>query len=97
MHTKADINIENGGAYLTKNGKKIYLRFECENASAEISKMKAEPLPTSPQIDVQNKNTEYSKVAVKLTGKGKMTLTVKLSPIEITNIKNDSLDNWKTE
>ena len=101
MHTKADINVDGNIAYLTKNGKTVTISFLAENADASLSKMKAEPLETSPQIPEQNKNAEYGKVAIKLTGSGKITLTIKIAPlsesISVTDIKNESLTNWKIE
>ena len=97
MHTKAEILIENGMAYLTKNGKTVRLELEMEGGTAEFIEMEAKPLPNSPVVPEQNPNKEYRKVAVKFNLKKDVpsSLVVKISPAHIPQVtKVGKLDEW---
>ena len=97
MHTKAEILIENGMAYLTKNGKTVRLELEMEGGTAEFIEMEAKPLPNSPVVPEQNPNKEYRKVAVKFNLKKDVpsSLVVKISPAYIPQVtKVGKLDEW---
>ena len=85
MHTKADVSVVDNVAYLTRAGETVKVEFETNAQSAEIMKMSAAPLPTSPQVPEQNTNGAYSKVAIKLNASGYTELTVKISPNEDTS------------
>ncbi|MBQ8526216.1 MAG: heparinase II/III family protein [Clostridia bacterium] len=82
MHTRADIQIDGNTAYLTRDGHTVCLRFDTNAPVAEIIKMKAEPLPTSPQVPEQNPNEAYSKVAIRMTTGANNYLTVNISSLE---------------
>lgn len=101
MHTKADVYIdkEKNEAILSQNEKSIILQFETNAAQSELSVMEAVPLPTSPNVDGQDSNAEYKKVAIKMENPaGKMDLTIKLSPLgekaSSTGIMNKPIDEW---
>ncbi|MBP3359945.1 MAG: heparinase II/III family protein, partial [Clostridia bacterium] len=96
MHTRADIDIAENGAVLTLNDKKLKLEFK-SNCAAEISKMAAEPLPTSPNPENQSDNTGISKVAIKLTGSGSINIEVKLYAYDesVSGMMYTDMSSWK--
>lgn len=99
MHTKGAIEIvDDHTAIIDVNGKKVKLSFITNAAEAQISEMKAEPLPDSPQIPAQNKNNGYRKVAIKLKASGETYLAVKIIPLNDIfaeePLENIALDDW---
>ncbi len=98
MHTKADIEIVDNIAYLTREGKTLAIAFETNAHTAEIKEMAAQPLPTSPQAPEQNQNAGVNKVAINLTGDGTITLTIKMTPLSsgllIEDIMDTPIDQW---
>lgn len=96
MHTRADIEIDGNVAYLTRDGHTICVRFDTNAPVAEIMKMKAEPLPTSPQVPEQNPNEVYSKVAIRMEAGAANYLTVNICPMENAGDKilSEPLATW---
>ncbi|MBE5039119.1 heparinase II/III domain-containing protein [Ructibacterium gallinarum] len=81
MHTRENAQVVNDHTVLltSRSGNQsLFLSFETSAESAEISIMDAKPLPSSPQGEGQNPNTGVRKVAIRLIGSGKVTLTVRL-------------------
>lgn len=79
MHTEGDIRIiDNNTAVIYQDGRALKLQFASSAASAELSAMKAEPLPTSPQFK-QTANEGVTKIDYKLRGTGDISITVKMS------------------
>lgn len=88
MHTRADIDIsDDGSVLLSLDGKSISLQFKTDADSAEVEAMAAEALPSTPKLDGQKANTGVNKVAIKLTGSGKVNLTVRIG------LQSDSVDD----
>lgn len=82
MHTRADIQIEGNRAYLTRDGHTVCVSFDTNAPVGEIMKMKAEPMPESPQVPEQNPNEVFSKVAIRLEAGKSNYLTVNICPME---------------
>ncbi len=81
FHTEADVKLDADakGATLTQNGK--HLRVELvEPKGATLQVLPAAPLPTSPNPDIQAKNTGVRKLGICVKGVRKLELTVKLIP-----------------
>lgn len=99
MHTMADAEIIDNAAYLSREGKMLAVTYETDAESSDISIMKAEPLPSSPQAAEQNKNQSYRKVAIKLSGSGKVNLTVKMTLLNTgvspDNIMEKPISEWQ--
>lgn len=99
MHTRADVIIDGNKAYLTKDGKSIFVTFETDAADYELTLMDAVPLPDSPQIPAQNKNEGFRKLAIRLKDKGNVNLTVKMAPmgegISMADFIKTPMDEWK--
>lgn len=98
MQTKADIKADGSRAILTRDGKELCMDVIVEGGRFELSKMAAEPLPESPNPPQQTKHTQYSKVAIKVKGTGRVNITVKMyDPRDaeyISPIKSVPLDEW---
>ncbi len=78
MHTQAAAEvIDDHTVILSNNGQSLTLNFETDAAAAEVSIMDAKPLPSSPQGE-QNPNNGFRKVAIRLVGSDKVSLTVRL-------------------
>lgn len=97
MHTPAAIKlVDNNTAILIKDGKQVKFTVSA-NVPIELTKMKAEPLPSSPQIS-QTGNTGISKIAVKFKASGNVVITAKLAPMfenaETTPMIDIPLDEW---
>ncbi len=79
MHTQAAAQVlDEHTVRLTSGGKSLTLNLETDADTCEVSIMDAKPLPSSPQGEGQNPNSGFRKVAIRLTGSGKVTLTVRL-------------------
>lgn len=97
MQTKANIEVVDGHtAILERDGKRVRLEFITDAKSAEISDAPAAPLETSPVMPGQNANVGYRKVQIKLTGNGKVNLTVRISPeyMSLPEIEDTPIDEW---
>lgn len=101
LHSSAKLKIADGDIYMTSDdGTVMVLEFCSENAVAEVSVETAAPMidKGSPDPSWQSKNIDYQKVCIKLTGDGKVTLTVKLRPININSCMSpesvSSLSQW---
>ena len=81
FHTKAAVKLDADGkaATLTQNGKKLRVEL-VEPAGAKLQVLPAEPLPTSPNPDIQAKNTGVRKLAIHVKGVKTLKLIVKLIP-----------------
>ena len=98
MHTKANAEIEGNKVFLTKNGKSMFMTFDTDADSLDISIKDASPLETSPSIPEQNKNLDYKKVSAHFKGKGKINFTVKIAPsgegISMEELNKTPIDSW---
>lgn len=99
MITDADAQIDDSGATFTYNGRKMRLDYIAEGANAALSIEKAAPLPSSPKTKPGDDAEETSnRFAIKLTGSGRVNLTVKLSDIdeEMSSVSdyNKSISEW---
>lgn len=99
MHTPAEIEIvDNQSAILTKNGKQIRVSFITNAPGATISKMNAEPLPTSPNPEGQLKNEGVTKVAIHVPSAANFDVTVRITPVDSPDtdkpIIDIPLDEW---
>lgn len=83
MHTQASAEIiDDHTVVLSHSGKTIVLNFKYTALSAKVQVMEAVPLSSSPKGTGQNSNEGYRKVAIRLIGSGKVTLTVRLGEFE---------------
>lgn len=83
MHTEAEVEIiSKDTAILTKNGKRMQVKFIAENAAAEFTDTKVEPFPNSPDIKGQVDNSSYSRVGIKLSGEGEIAISVRITPAD---------------
>lgn len=97
MHTRENAEvIDDHTVLLTSRtgGKSVTLNFAYEADTAEVSVMEAKPLPSSPQGEGQNPNTGVRKVAIRLTGSGKVTLTVRLGETA-GEVNQTPIAQWK--
>lgn len=97
MHTKAEIEPTENGAVLTLNGKRLRLEAHA-NCDFELTKMAAEPLPTSPNPPNQTPNAGINKVAIKLIGSGDVKLEVKLALDDelVSDMMDTAMSNWRS-
>lgn len=83
---------------LMLNNKKLKLSFETNAKDSEIFFEDALPLEGSPVTAGENQNLGYRRVRIKLTGNGKVNITVKLTPETIkgtdVSMYNKSIDLW---
>ncbi len=86
MHTKADIEVSNGGksALLTQNGKRLWAHIVSGPASAFFTVKDASPLPNSPEpVANSGRNTQnIRKLSVHLDGVTDLRLAVLLVPLK---------------
>lgn len=101
MNTRADVAVTDDGAVLSQNGKSMKLNFKTNAAHCTIESMEAKPLDTSPQPEGQNPNSGVQRVTIKLSGSGKINLTVQLVPLgeETAQVSmyDVPLDNWSLQ
>lgn len=97
MHTKADIEPNENGAVLTMNGKKLKVEIS-SNCQFQVSKMAAEPFPTSPNPANQTPNTGINKLAIKLSDSGNMIIEVKIYPYDedVSELMDSPVSAWKS-
>lgn len=83
---------------LMLNNKKLKLSFETNAKDAEVFFEDALPLEGSPVTAGENQNLGYRRVRIKLSGNGKVNITVKLTPETIkgtdVSMYNKSIDLW---
>ena len=101
MQTKADVEIAEDGksAILEQKGKRVKISFITDAPNAELTAEKpAVPLEVTPVIDGQTANTEYTRIAIKVSGKKNMYIHVRLVPESNSEanqeIENVSIDDW---
>ena len=83
MHTKADVKIvDNNTAILTINSKKFLVRFKTNAKEFILSDMDAKPLDTSPVVENQADNSQYTKLALKFKSDGDTYIEVKIIPYD---------------
>ncbi len=96
MTTRAEIEIvDNTTAILIEDGKRLKVEIKTNAPDAELSIMAAELLPTSPQFN-NSPNSEYSKLALKVSASGEVNITAKMY-LEDENIgwsDAGSLESW---
>ena len=105
MQTDAEVEIAEGGksATLTQNGKQVKLEYLAggENITTEMTVGKSEPLSTSPVVSGDSYASNTNRIAIKLTGKGDVTITTKLTPVGIVGSSIESYDksisDWSIE
>lgn len=99
MHTRGDIEIiDNNTAIISQDGKKLLMRFITNAEKAELGTMKAEPLPTSPQIEY-TKHDDVTKINYKLEGSGNVTITVQMSLLDENcgGVSDKSIAEWTAD
>jgi len=99
MYTGApEAEIGDKAITLMLNNKKLKLTFETNAKDYEIFFEDALPLEGSPVTAGENQNLGYRRVRIKLTGNGKVNMTVKLTPETIkgtdVSMYNKSIDLW---
>lgn len=91
-NAKVDI-VDANTADITVNNKIARLTFVTDAESAELSVMDAVRLPESGEAAGPEESTsEFSKIAIKLTGSGKVGISVKLAP-KVTPYTIEPVDN----
>jgi hypothetical protein len=82
MHTKAGLHIEGDGktATLQRDGKQLVARI-LSPLHATFEVMAAEPLPSSPNPEGQNRNADFKKLAIHLEDVTDVCLVVQLTPL----------------
>lgn len=97
MHTQADIHkVDHKTVILSSNGESMTLTFDTDATTSELSIMDAKPLSSSPEGKGQNPNIGFRKVAIRLTGSGKINLTVKLAEFA-SDVPRASISQWNTQ
>lgn len=96
--TEAEI-IDNNTVLLTRNGKQVKVLIDTDLPDYELSIMDAVPLPTSPVMPAQNKNTGIKKIAIHSPkASGSVYVQVKFIPADDVNankpLENIKLDDW---
>lgn len=68
MHTEADIEISKDGktAMLFQNGQRLWVKLLNPKPSYRFTVMNAQPLPSSPNPQTQDENTDLKKLTIKL-------------------------------
>lgn len=101
MQTNAMCEIDGNTVILTDKqnfDKKVKLEF-VSNVKGEISVVPAEPFKTSPVVQGQKKNDGFYRIQYKVSAKGKVNITAKLTPEDYngTDIKNYDIpmSQWK--
>lgn len=98
MHTKANAAADGNKVFLTKNGKSMFMSFDTDAESLDVSVTDAVPLASSPSVPEQNKNLDYKKVAAHFKGNGKVNFTVKIAPsgegISMDEFYKTAIDEW---
>lgn len=94
-----DISIDGSTVRLMQNGRTLRLEYSC-NADAELLWEDALPLPgTTPLASGESVNQGIKRLALKIRGKGKVNITVKLTPEYIKGSSlaeyDKSMDSWK--
>ena len=106
MQTDAAVEIadDNKSAILTQNGKQVKLEYVTggENVtSIELSVGKSEPLSTSPVVSGDSYASSTNRIAMKLTAKGDVSITTKLTPVDIAGSGienyNKNISEWSVE
>lgn len=83
MHTAADIEIlSDTSAKLTISQKSMKLDMICTGGTASLSAAEAKPFPTTPIINGQASNSGIQKLQILVSGSGKVTVSVRLTPYE---------------
>ncbi len=78
--TQMKVSESGRSARLQRNGKTCHVRL-LSPAAARLVAMAAQPLPSSPNPDIQNPNTGVQKLAVHLPGTGDVTVAVLFVPV----------------
>lgn len=101
MHTKAEINLADDGksAILTIGKKQIQARLITDNESLVFTVMAAEPLPGSPNPEVQHSTEGTRKLAVYSPSVSSVNMAVEFVPLYngTTDVKTEpltSMDSW---
>lgn len=83
MHTGADISIvDNNTAILTIGNKSVQMKVVVEGADAELYSTDATPFEATQSESGQADNSAFRKVAIKLTGSGAMSISVRITPLD---------------
>lgn len=99
MHTMADIEIlDKNTALLSMDGKSLTVQIDTNCPEYELSAMDAVPLDSAPAINVNGKtndpNNGIRKIAIRMQGKGKWDLTVRMSTNGGGEIDTTPIDKW---
>lgn len=101
LHTEGQVVIQDDQtAVILQDGKQLKVQFATDAEDYELSVMAAEKLPTSPQFE-ETANPKVSKLALKLTGSGKVNITVKMSLMgeepSLTGPEDTPIAEWTVE
>lgn len=101
MHTRATIEISDDGkvATLTQGGKQIQARLITDDETLVFTEMAADPLPGSPNPEIQESREGTRKLAIHSDSISKVNIAVEFVPLTggTTNVKTDDLtdmDLW---
>lgn len=104
MHTpqNADIEIvDKNTAYITSNGVTLKFMIDSDIEDYEFGTMDAQPLPSSPQYDGQNKNAGIQKLYLKGKSSSNNYVECKMiladDPCADLALPHTSIDNWTIE
>lgn len=101
MHVQgAKINIvDSHTAEISKGGVTVRMQFVSNADTFELTEAKAEPLKTSPVMEKQNKNSNYSKISVKMTAKNDVYIQAKIAILNDNigdkDIIDTPIDSWE--
>ncbi|MBE7050380.1 MAG: DUF4962 domain-containing protein [Ruminococcaceae bacterium] len=103
INTQADIEIiDNNRAYFKQFGKKMLIEVSTNGRNLSLESMACDMLPTSGKNppDAMD-NSEYRKLAIRLSGSGNIYINVKLTPLyeDLTSTKADDIQLalWKND
>ncbi len=100
MHTGAEIEISDDGkvATLTQSGKQIQARLISDDESLVFTEMAADPLPGSPNPEIQQTREGTRKLAIHSDSISKVNIAVEFVPLTggTTDVKKDALTDMNS-
>ncbi len=100
MHTGAEIEISDDGkvATLTQSGKQIQARLISDDESLVFTEMAADPLPGSPNPEIQQTREGTRKLAIHSDSISKVNIAVEFVPLSggTTDVKKDALTDMNS-
>ena len=98
MHTNADIEISKDGktAKLNQDGKKLWVKLLNPKTNYQFTVMNAEPLPSSPNPEGQEKNLSLKKLTIRLEKINNERLAVLFVPLNKNHNSHNKLPKIKS-